>query len=300
MRTSSPLHSSGLRKGRSRVRIWSVGVLVMLLLVLLYGVLPAPFSFVTAPLLRAKTWMQTTQDPLTSFFRTHTALSREITALREALRANEYDRARLAALEAERAQWEGVPADRIWANVVMRPGETPYDTILLGSGSSEGIKEGAIVYAGQTAIGIVVRAYPKSAFVALFSMPGEQSPVYIFGANVYARATGEGGGVIKISVPQGIVLKVGDAVVVPLSDTALYGTIDYIEANPSDPDQYAYVTQRTALSSLYSVFVDREPLAPLSREDIDAIVHSLRESTSTPEMVLETLPLATTTAEMAE
>ena len=115
-------------------------------------------------------------------------------------------------------------------------------------------------------------------------------------ARIFARAVGEGGGVLRVGVPQGIQLTVGDPVIVPASETGIYGTISYIESDPSNPEQYGYVTQAQALSSLRTVLVARTPAPTLSRREAEEIVRSQEMSTTSVEALIAVVPIATTTA----
>lgn len=238
---------------------------------------------VAYPFYMLRTWFQSSESAIPFFFRSRAALEAEIASMRDQRSAAEYDELRLRSLEEENANLReatevGVP--RIVADVVRRPNETPYDTLIINKGAADGVKESAIVYGrAESAIGSVRRVFAKSSLVVLFSTPGELSPVYIYGPNIFARAEGIGGGVLRVEVPQGIEIAVGDPVVVPAA-RGVYGAIDHIESSPSNPAQYAFVAQEPAMTALRFVSVDQEPLANMSRTDIEAMLLPAKEATS--------------------
>ncbi len=292
MRTSSPLHS---RKEWSWQRYVVIGIsLVVLVGFFFTRPIRSTASYLMAPLYGLKVWINGAHDPVSAFFHSRLALEAKIHSLQQSLRDAEYDGARLKILEEESTQ-KTRNADRIAADVVKTPNETPYDTLLINKGTDDDIQDGALAFAGNTAIGKVVRVYAQSSLVMLFSTPEVQSPAYIYGANVFARATGVGAGVIKVSVPQGVKLAVGNPVVVPIADTDIYGSIEYIESDPSNPEQYGYITQTHTLTSLRTIWIAREAPPPMSFKEALYVVDSVRAS-STYEGLIRELPLASSTA----
>jgi len=213
-----------------------------------------------------------------------------------------YDVAHLATLEAENTMLRGMRShslrDRIVADVIRRPNETPYDTLVVHKGSEDGVVTGALVYAEETVVGTVVRAFTDSALVMLFSTPDVKSPVYIYGPDIFAYAYGMGGGVLRVSVPQGIAVKEGDPVAIPMADSGVYGLVSHIESVESNPEQYAYVTQEPALQSMRFVAIDAFAMPAFSHADALASVAGARaEATSSPMAAfIELLPIASTTA----
>lgn len=210
---------------------------------------------------------------LPSYIRDRSELIRTIETLKEELAARSGDRATIARLTHEneelRRQFSGITEARIRAGVIARPPSVPYDVLVLDRGSVHGIQEGAFVYhEGNHGIGIVSRVYPESSLVTLFSTPGSEITVYIYGPNVFAYAYGEGGGVIRISVPQGVTLTEGDPVVLPSLDNGDVGVIERVVSLPSQPEQNAYVTFPVSLHSMRTVNVGMNPVQPYTYEEI--------------------------------
>jgi cell shape-determining protein MreC len=157
------------------------------------------------------------------------------------------------------------PAERIVASVIAQPPYTPYDTLMLDRGSDVGIVQYAPVFhSNGAAIGYVRSVTAESALVTLFSSPHAQTTVYVFGPNIFARAEGQGGGVTRISIPQGIVVSEGDMVVLPSLDGGLLGTIDAVESTPTGPEQNAFVTLAAPIASIRLVSVGLNPTEPVA------------------------------------
>ncbi|MFT5832207.1 MAG: hypothetical protein ACI9SY_000590, partial [Candidatus Paceibacteria bacterium] len=147
---------------------------------------------------------------------------------------------------------------RILAAVVGRPDELPYDLIQIDQGGRAGIETGSPVYIGEdTVIGLVSAVQNNSAFVTLFTTPDFFATVYLSGANVTALLEGLGGGVARVRVPQGVPIRVGDLVHVPSIQPGVYGKIAWVESEPTQPEQFGYITPEIPISSLFQVAVAR-------------------------------------------
>lgn len=162
---------------------------------------------------------------------------------------------------------------RIAAGVIARPPHTPYDTIVIDRGRAEGILENTPVYYGSNqALGYVRSVYEHHALVTLFSSSGVESTVYVFGPNFFTTAYGEGGGIIRLSVPQGVEIEEGNIVILPSLDSGIMGTIDHIQSIPTEPEQHAYVTFDVPMQSLRLVSVGTVPLAPITFDEAEDVV----------------------------
>lgn len=159
---------------------------------------------------------------------------------------------------------------RILAGVIARPPYTPYDTLILDKGSADGIIEHAPVYYGAGhVLGYVHAVFPHLSYVTLFSSPGVESTVYLFGSNLFTTAYGEGGGVVHLSIPQGITLTKGDVVVLPSLDAGVLGAVDEIQSIPTEPEQHAYVTLNVPLQSIRLVSVGTTPVGHVPFEEAE-------------------------------
>lgn len=305
MKTNSLQH---FRQSHSRRRLALVVVVVAICWYVFYTPLQAAVSYVSAPLSGVRSWWITSESTIPLYFRSRSVLEERLSQLAQERDRVSYDRDRLAVLEAEhtllKKQMRDGGDDRIIAGVLRRPDETPYDTVVIDAGTGAGVVEGALVYADRAVVGVVARALPQSALVTLFSSPQVESPLFIYGPNIFARGIGMGGGVVRVGVAQGIKLTVGDPVVVPLSESAIYGHVDHIETDPSNPEQYAYVVQIPQLQNMRFVAVAKTALPQWSIEEAhtamrDAETRLMGTSTSIG-LFVRTLPVASTTATSSE
>jgi cell shape-determining protein MreC len=115
----------------------------------------------------------------------------------------------------------GATPVRILGAVLMRPPATPYDTLVIDAGASEGVAEGDYVSAGGTMlVGTVSEAYTHAARVKLFSAPGEQYDGVLqlsgpLGGALPLTVEGQGGGSMRAQVPAGTAVFSGDTVLIP-------------------------------------------------------------------------------------
>ena len=306
MMTFSPKTRRSFRRSSERKRRVVVGgliVLAVLSAVFLSGILGSGLSYITSPLRSFSTWMGESSGTIPSHFRSQQALIDQIQTLEERAESQDDLEAKLLNLEKENRRLRELLGSseipRIAAGVIMRPGDTPYDTLLIDRGSQDGILEGAVVFADfDTVIGTVSRVFPKSALVSLVSSPGQKSTVYIYGPDIFTYAEGFGGGVLRVSVPQGIELAVGNPVVLPTIDPGVYGTITHIESLESSPAQYGFVTSPTSINSLRFVAVSSEVPPEITFADALQHVENMRVNvltTSVPQEILISTTSATST-----
>lgn len=175
---------------------------------------------------------------------------------------------------------------RIAAGVIGRPTNLPYDVLVIDKGSADGIMKDAPVFVGlHQAIGTVIAVYERSSIVALITTPGWRSTVYIYGPNIYTTALGQGGGVARVHVPQGIELTEGDVVIVPSLSGGIYGAVRAVDSLPSRPEQYGYVSIDVPINSLHFVSVGERPLSVIDFEQARGVVNEAEK-----ELLLIDLP----------
>jgi len=243
-------------------------VWIVVVFVVLYsgkGVVSHITATITTPFYFVRHYLSTSSATVPAFIRGRTELLNEINTLKQELSAQQGTEATLASLMAENAELrtllQASSSPRIAASVISRPPFSPYDTVIIDRGSDDSIIEFAPVYQGSNqAIGYVRSVFPQSALVTLFSSPGVEATVYVFGPNIFTTAYGEGGGVVRLSVPQGVSITKGNTVILPSLDIGVLGKIDEVLSVPTEPEQHAYVTMDVPLQSLRLVSVGTEPI----------------------------------------
>lgn len=243
-------------------------------------------ALVFAPIAQFESWFYESGSTIPAYFRDRNALLSENEELRNELESAGNAQNSLDRLTQENLTLRGLlgnaTSSRIAAAVIGRPTAMPYDVLVLDKGRTDGVQVDAPVYAGfDQVVGFVAAVYQNSSVVALPTTPGFESTVYIFGPNIYTTAVGEGGGVLQVSVPQGIPLAEDDLVVIPSFDTGVFGRISVIESHPTEPEQRGYVTLPVSLQSLRFVSVGTSPLTSLSFEEAAEVVRELRQDLST-------------------
>jgi cell shape-determining protein MreC len=286
-----------------RVAFLGIGILLVLFYLvpkLVFGLV----STVVYPFELARLWVIESQDSLPFYLRDRHTLIEQIESLEQQVAVSGGTENTLAKLKVENEQFrllcEAVPEERVIARVVGRPPKLPYDVIMLDRGSDHGVVTQSPVFVGSDqVIGYVSRVYNKTALVTLVSTAQFESMAYIMGPNIYTYARGVGGGMMRVVVPQGVPLAVGDTVILPAIDSGVYGTVAYIETSPTQPEQYGYVPMKQNLQSLQYVSIGQEPIVPHTYEEAESLLEELRSdlfAVSLPPGVLVTPQVSTTTA----
>lgn len=262
-------------------KILIIGSIAVLLSLFLSRALGFAATFVFEPIVKFETMLFRIGTLMPDYFKNRHSLIAEITKLENRLTFESVSESTTARLinentELRRLLGEGEER-RIAAGVIGRPTVTPYDVLILDKGAADGVVLSAPVYIGvDKVIGIVAAVYESSSVVVLATTANTKSTVYIYGPNIYTTAIGRGGGVLQVSVPQGVPLAIGDLVVLPTFGAGVYGTISLVESVPTEPEQRGFLTLPIPLQSLRLVSVGLEPLAPLSFDAAKAVVERFR------------------------
>ncbi len=283
------LHSAKERK------IYRYLIPIVIAFVVLYSgkeIVTTVSSFVTMPIFAVRHYFEESSATVPVFFRSRLALDQQVKELQQEVAEREGLDATLSYLTAEnvelRQMLHASSTQRILAGVISRPPETPYDTMLIDRGSDDGIIQNAPVYYGEgQAIGYVQTVFAKSAQVTLFSSPGVESTVYVFGPNIFTTAYGEGGGIIRLSVPQGIVIQNGNMVILPSLESGVLGTIDDIQSISTEPEQHAYVTFDSSLQSIRLVTVGAHSVQKATFDEVEFRIHESEKELFTVDVPLD-------------
>jgi cell shape-determining protein MreC len=258
-------------------RIILVAVGLVLVVIIFHSILSGPVSVFNNIVFTTSNWLYNSTGTIPSYFRDRNDLREEISDLKSKVAGYDGDRKTVSSLIEENKHLKlllsSTDEPRILANIIGRPPQLPFDAILVDIGSNDGIKENAIAYIHDNkAIGIVARVYPNSSLVALATSPGVESSVYVIGPDIYATAFGDGGGVLRVEVPQGVILEEGNPVVVPAISSGVYGLISSVVSVPTEPVQVGYVTVGTPIQSLRSVTISLEAPDTVTFEEAQAAV----------------------------
>lgn len=247
-----------------------IGFVVLVLLgVAFFFIMPTVLRGVGAivwyPFDSVRLWVAHSGSSLPQYLRDKAALLDEMEALKIQIATEAGTENTIKKLQVENNEFRelvgAVPDKRILARVIGRPNQLPYDMLMLDRGSENGILEDSPVFLGSDqVIGFVSKVFERTSLVTMVTTAGFTSSAYVLGPNIYTEAQGVGGGVLRVRVPQGILLQTGNLVVLPALDSGVYGAVSLIETSPTQPEQYGYVMLGTVLQSIYYVTVGTTPI----------------------------------------
>lgn len=118
---------------------------------------------------------------------------------------------------------------RTLANIMAKPNQSVYDTLLLDAGLQEKIAVGDLVLAGDFVLGSIREVYANHSKAVLLSAPGEISRVLIGEEDISAEALGRGAGNFILKLPKEINVTVGDLVRLPGLNPKFFGVVLDVE-----------------------------------------------------------------------
>lgn len=208
-------------------------------IMLLRGLAPGFFITVAAPLWRASAALAGDFHDLLAVFAGPAALQERLDAVKaenEALRA---ENAALAAKARDLSRLIGSraePAPGIPAGVLVRPPESPYDSLIIDAGTDEGVMNGAEAFGpGGIPIGRVASVVKSSARVALFSSSGAETSAWVGEGRVPLTLAGLGGGAFQATAPKDAGIVQNDIVYVAGPGALPFGTVVRVDTDASSP-----------------------------------------------------------------
>ena len=133
-----------------------------------------------------------------------------------------------------------IPAHNNWilASTLVKPGNSPYDTMIIDLGSKNGIKEKDKVYAnGDIPVGTISKVYSQTSQVELYSNPGRTTRAVIDGSNTDVNLVGRGGGNFEMAVPFGLDVSTGTVVKLPGINSEIIAIVDKEAIDKTNPDK---------------------------------------------------------------
>jgi cell shape-determining protein MreC len=266
--------------------------------VILYFVVPRMLmgivSVIWYPFDSVRIWVAESGSSLPQYLRDRSTLLAELEELKMRLATEQGTDNTIKKLQVENSELRklagAVPDARVLARVIGRPGTLPYDMVMLDRGSEHGITLYAPVFLGaDQVIGFVSKVQNRTALVTLVTTAGFTSSAYVIGPNIYTFAEGMGGGILRVRVPQGIMLRTNDMVLLPAIDSGIYGVISHIETSATQPEQYGFVTTNIPVQSLYYVSVGKEGIVPHSFSEAELLVADVKDALFTVPVPLDVL-----------
>jgi cell shape-determining protein MreC len=261
-------------------------------------------SVILYPFHATSTWVKTSEGVFPRYLRSRANLVAEIEKLRTDIATSIGTQLSINRLVEENMQLRGMSnsataEERLVARVLARPDQVAYDLLQIDRGAKDGVVVGAPVYTGvDTVVGIVVYVADSYSFVDLFTSPGFESTAFIFGPNVFAPIEGMGGGVARVRLPQGVLINEGQLVILPGVSSRIYGEIVRVENEPTQPEQYGYVTPPLAMNNLLYVSVGLHSVQIKTETIINETVRNLLRESLNLSSTTSLYSYATTTEEV--
>jgi len=258
-------------------------------------------AIVWYPFDSVRLWVAQSGSSLPQYLRDRTALLNELEVLKIQIATDAGTESTIKKLQVENNQFReqigAVPEARILARVIGRPNQLPYDMLMLDRGTVNGVQLESPVFLGSDqVIGFVSKVFAKTSLVTMVTTAGFTSSAYVIGPNIYTEAEGIGGGVLRVRVPQGILLQTGNLVLLPALDSGVYGAVSLIETSPTQPEQYGYVMLDTTLQSMYYVTVGSTPIITNTFADAQGVVAEATSKLFAVDVPLDVLVTPETTS----
>ncbi len=147
----------------------------------------------------------------------------------------------------------------ILANILAGPNISPYDSLILDTGSNEGINEGNLVFSrSDVVLGKVVKTYLRNSKVALFSSYGTETNAYMPKSKINVVLIGQGSGNFKVEVPRDLNIELNDlALISDKGKSYPFAKLSYIEESPTDKFKKIFFISPSNIRSLKVVVIKR-------------------------------------------
>lgn len=149
-------------------------------------------------------------------------------------------------------------SNRIIANILSKPPQSPYDTFIIDVGSESGVSIGDKVYISSSIIvGLVKNVTTGTSVVQLFSTGGEKQEATLERTRTSFVLEGTGGGNFKLEVPKDTDVLWGDVFLYPVSSSSIIGSVYYIDANSQSSFKTIYLRTPVNIFSTRYVFIEK-------------------------------------------
>ncbi|MCK4918630.1 MAG: rod shape-determining protein MreC [Candidatus Pacebacteria bacterium] len=230
------------KKNNFRKEIFFFILIILLFVFGFFSFLNKPLSYIVNPLGDLKSNSIELFEDFFSFLNSKKTLVKENKLLKEELFENRLILTNTEILKEENIALKSIlgrteqTSKTILTNVILKPGLSVYNSLVLDVGSNYEIKIGNKVLAGDNIIiGEIEEVYPKTSKVKLYAFPNDRLEVVVGFDKIPAMAEGKGDGIFKIKLPQGTNISEGDVITLPEEDLKILAIVEDIIINPEDP-----------------------------------------------------------------
>jgi len=239
MKTQYSRSGSGALLSRPRV-IGGVVTLAVLFILGLRFFLPDALALFARPLWSTGSVLSAGAATGSTFFMDKAALKADRDALatenQELLNENKALQSQLADVQKLAGTAPSTP-DRILAGVLARPPVAPYDVLVVGEGSVDGVQKGAFAFGpGGVPIGFVASVTQDTAHIALYSTPGTQTNAWLGDARIPITLVGQSAGAFTATITKTASTTPGTSVMVSGPGALPIGSVLRVVNDPSSPN----------------------------------------------------------------
>ncbi|MBU0749966.1 hypothetical protein KKH15_00420 [Patescibacteria group bacterium] len=151
---------------------------------------------------------------------------------------------------------KGALGNGLSAGVLARPPVSPYDSLVLGLGGTDGVRVDAMIYApGGIPIGVIENVTSNTSRAILFTAPGRVTEGWVGDTRIPVSLVGKGAGAFEASLPREAGATVGAVVYAPGPGALPVGTVLSIDADPSSPRSTLHIKPMVNIFSVTWVTV---------------------------------------------
>jgi cell shape-determining protein MreC len=147
---------------------------------------------------------------------------------------------------------------RVIANVLSKPPQSPFDTLVLDSGKNSGIELGDKVYISDSIIvGTISEVLDDTSVVKLFSTGGEKNEVVLARTGQSFVIVGGGGQNFSLEVPKETDILWGDTLVYPGSSDFALATVYFVDSSSQSSFKTVHMRIPSSVYMVKRVFVGK-------------------------------------------
>lgn len=145
---------------------------------------------------------------------------------------------------------------RIISNVLSKPPQSPFDTLIINSGTNSGVEIGNKVYVSDSIIiGQVSDVSDETSTVKLFSTGGEKNEVILSRTGESFVITGAGGENYTVEVPKDTDIVWGDSLVYPGNSDYILATVYFVDSSSQSSFKTVHLRVPNGVYQVKRVFV---------------------------------------------
>lgn len=150
----------------------------------------------------------------------------------------------------------GQPVHRVVADIVAKPNQSAYDTLLVHVDENNLVEKGMIVLSEpETILGVVDSKSKNNVIIDLFSKSGTETIGRLERNNQDITLIGRGGSNFIVEVPTELEVQAGDRVVYPSFNNVVLGVVKSISNDDRNPKKILYVTSFVNPLELARVYI---------------------------------------------